>query len=90
MPQHREGEFLGRHADAVVGDLDAVDPAAIQRHDDPRAAGIERVLHQFLHRGGRPLDHLTGGNAVDRGFGEQANAGDRAGDSGVGVGHGRV
>ena len=33
---------------------------------DPPRPGVERVLDQFLHRRGRPLDHLARGDAVGR------------------------
>ena len=55
----------GVHAAAVVGHLDAVDAAVVERDGDARGAGVERVLHQLLHRRGRALDHLAGGDAVD-------------------------
>ena len=40
-------------------------PPACDRNVDPLRAGVERVLDQFLHRRGGPLDHLAGGDAVD-------------------------
>ncbi len=75
VAQHREGQAVGVHADAVVGHLDAVDAAAVERHGDARGAGVERVLHQLLHGGGGALDHLAGGDAVDGVLGENANRG---------------
>ena len=50
---------------AVVGHLDAVDAAGVERDGDAGGAGVERVLHQLLHRGRGALDHLAGGDAVD-------------------------
>ena len=70
VAQHRERQRAGVHAGAVVGYLDPVDTAGVERHGDPGGARIERVLHQLLHRGRRPLDHLAGGDAVD-GVGRQ-------------------
>ncbi len=70
VPQHRQRQCTGVHAGAVVGDLDAVDAAGVKRHGDPGRARIERILHQLLHRGRGPLDHLAGGDAVD-GVGRQ-------------------
>ena len=46
-----------------------------QRHLDPRCAGIDRVLDQFLDRGGRAFDHLAGGDAVDQDRGKRADQG---------------
>ena len=45
-----------------------------------RGAGIERVLDQLLHRRGRPLHHLAGGDAVGGGLGQEADG--RAGQGG--------
>ena len=73
MTLHRQRQLVRRHADAVVGDLDPVDPAAGQRHRDPRGAGIQRVFHQLLYRRRRPLDDLAGGDAVDDGGGQDAD-----------------
>ncbi len=65
----------GVHAGAVVGHLDAVDAAAVERDGDAGGAGVERVLDQFLHRGGGAFDHLAGGDAVDGVGGEDADCG---------------
>ena len=73
MPQYAERQIVRSHAGPVIGDLDTVDPAAIQRHRDPPRAGIQRILHQLFDGSGRPLDHLTGGDAVDRGFRENTD-----------------
>ena len=40
--------------------------AVAQRHIDARGAGVDGVFDQLLHRRGRPLDHLAGGDAVDQ------------------------
>ena len=50
-------------------------PPSVQRHGDAGGAGVERVLHQLLHRGGRALDHLAGGDAVDGVGGQDADGG---------------
>jgi hypothetical protein len=39
--------------------------AGLDRDLDPFRPGVERVLDQFLHRRGRPLDHFARGDAVD-------------------------
>ena len=41
---------------------------------DAFGAGIQRVFDQFLDHRGRPLDDLAGGNLVDQGIGELADA----------------
>ena len=73
MPFDRERQVLGRHADPVVADLDAVDAAAGQRDADAAGPGIDRILDQFLDRGGRTLDHLAGGDPVDDPLRQPAN-----------------
>ena len=40
-------------------------PPASMVDRDRRRAGIDGVLDEFLHGGGRPLHHLAGGDAVD-------------------------
>ena len=73
MPFDREREIGRRHAGAVVGDADEAAAAAIGEHIDLASAGIERVFDQLFDDAGRPLDHLAGGDAVDRGFGQLAD-----------------
>jgi hypothetical protein len=41
---------------------------------DPRGAGVDGVVDQFLDGARGPFDHLAGGDAVD-GFGRQATDG---------------
>ena len=53
------------HAAAVVDDANELAAAFLDGDVDARRAGVERVLDQLLHRRGRPLDHLAGGDAVD-------------------------
>ena len=69
-----EGQLVAGHAGAVIGDLDARDAAAGDGDADAPRARIERVLHQLARRGGRPLDHLAGGDPVDRRLGEHSDA----------------
>ena len=64
----------GIHPDAVIGNLDAGYAAFLQPHRDPAGARVKRILHQLLHRCGRPFDHLARGDAVYRRFGQQADA----------------
>ena len=58
---------------AVVADADQAAPAGLDRDLDQGGAGVERVLDQFLHRRGRPLDDLARGDAVDEQRIETAN-----------------
>jgi len=64
----------GAHAAAVVGDRDPVPAAASDLHPYPARAGVERVLHQLLHDGGRALHDLTGGDLVDQPVRELSHA----------------
>ncbi len=79
MALHRQHQFLGGHAASIIGDVDTVDAAAVECHADAARACIERVLHQFFHRRGRPLDHLAGGDAVDDQLGQQPDGGHQGG-----------
>ncbi len=74
VPLHAQRQLVRVHAAAVIGDLDPLDAAACEPHGDARGAGVQRVLDQLAHRRRRPLDHLAGGDAVDRGLGQQADA----------------
>src|SRR5262245_4747555 len=63
---HGEGQVGCAHALAVVADANEGKPTGDGYHLDLPRAGVERVLHEFLDHTGGALDHLTGGNAVDR------------------------
>ena len=53
------------HPAAIVDDADEP-PAAEFDHDiDAGRARVERILDEFLHDGGRPLDDLARRDAVD-------------------------
>ena len=65
VPLDAKGEIGFVHAAPVVGDADEPTPAGLDRDLDPFRPGVERVLDQFLHRRGRPLDHFACGDAVD-------------------------
>ena len=56
-----------RNAVAVVLDPDQPLAAVGEGDVDPPGAGVERILDELLHRRGRPLDHLAGGDPVRRG-----------------------
>ena len=62
----REGEIGGVHAGAVVRNRNRTPATAVDVDLDARGTCINGILDQFLDDRGWPLDHLTGGNAVDR------------------------
>ena len=78
MALDREREVGFVHAAPVVGHADQAAPARLDRDLDRPRAGVERVLDQFLHRRGRPLDHLARGDAIDKQRIETANRHGRA------------
>jgi hypothetical protein len=67
-------KFFGRHADAVVGDFQPVDAAAVEADGDAGGAGVEGVLDEFLGGRGGSFDDLAGGYPVDGGFREQTDS----------------
>ena len=50
---------------AVVGDLDELEAAVLYDDVYGGGMGVEAVLDELLHGGDRPLDDLSGGDAVD-------------------------
>ena len=54
VPLEAEDGVVGRHAAAVVDDLDQRFAGIEYRYDDAGRAGIYGILHQFFHHGGRP------------------------------------
>jgi hypothetical protein len=65
MPLDREREIVSIHAGPVIGDADEPQAAARGGDVDPARAGVDRILDQFLDDARRPLDDLTGGDAID-------------------------
>jgi hypothetical protein len=49
---------------AVVGDLDKFEAAVLYDDVYGGGVGVEAVLHQLLHGGHWPLDHLSGRDSV--------------------------
>lgn len=66
MTLNREVEIFGAHAGSIVDDADQGAPAGFNGNIDPPRARIECVLDQFLHDGGRPLDDLARGDAINK------------------------
>ena len=67
-----EASSSARHADAIVDHREEGAAALLQGDGDAARAGVDRILDQLLHRTGRPLDHLAGGDAVDQVAGQAA------------------
>ena len=55
-----EFDFVSRDAAAVVGDADVVLAARADLDGDPVGAGVDGVLHEFFHDGGRAGDDFAG------------------------------
>src|SRR2546422_3676022 len=64
VARQRQDRVLAAHPLAVVAHPDERLPPVLDRHADRPSAGVERVLDELLHDGGRPLDHLAGGDLV--------------------------
>jgi hypothetical protein len=72
VPGHRQRQVLALDPGPVVGDGNSLDDADCELDVDLRRSGIERVLEQFLQRGGRAFDDLAGGDLVDQ-IGQRVN-----------------
>ena len=70
VPRHRQRQFFGRNAAAVVANADQAHPAFFQIDVDTPGAGVERVFDQLLDHRCRPLYDLAGGDLVDQGVGK--------------------
>ena len=79
-------KVLADHAATVVGDADAALAAPFDRHRHRAGTGVQRVLDQFLHDRGRPLDDFAGRDLVRDVVRQDADA--RAGGVGLRL-HGR-
>ena len=73
MSLQRETRLCGRHPDAVVGDRHEGVAALAQLDPDAPRIGVEGVLDEFLHDGGRALDDLPGRDLIDQIVGQEAN-----------------
>jgi hypothetical protein len=65
MPFQRKRHFRARHATAIVGNFNEIDPAGRQSDFDSAAARIDRVFDQFFERAGRTFHHFTSGDPID-------------------------
>ena len=66
MALQGQRQLICRHATAIIADPDQAFAAIGDFNGNPARPSIKRVFHQLFHRRGRSLDHLTGGNTVDR------------------------
>ncbi len=65
VARERQPHLLRRDTGAVVAHPDQSAAAALQFHLDAQRARVERILHQLLDHGGRPLDDLAGRDLID-------------------------
>ncbi len=66
MPGQRQGQLVRRNTATIVAHPDQLGAARLDIHVDAGRAGIQRILHQFFHHRGGPLNHLAGGDLVDQ------------------------
>ena len=71
MPLKAEPRILEGHPLAVVDDLYQGPAGILDNQLDVGGTGIDGVFEQFLHHGGGALHHLTGGNLVGHGLGQE-------------------
>jgi hypothetical protein len=64
VPLDGQSRILRCHPLTIVLDLDQPLPAKFDRDGEAPRTGINRVLHQLLDHGRRPLDDLTRRNLI--------------------------
>ncbi|OQC04658.1 MAG: hypothetical protein BWX79_02451 [Alphaproteobacteria bacterium ADurb.Bin100] len=69
----RGGQLLARNARAIVFHRDQPHAAGQQAQRDLRGTGVQGVVQQLAHHGGRALHHLAGGNLADEFVGQFAD-----------------
>jgi hypothetical protein len=69
----RGGQFLARNARAIIFNRDQPHTAGQQPQRDLRGPGVQGVVQQLAHHGGRALHHLAGGNLADEFVGQFAD-----------------
>ena len=60
----RQGQVVGGHPHAVVGDPDQIFAPALDAHVNPRRTRVDGVFEQLLDHARRPLHHLARGDLV--------------------------
>ena len=73
MAFQREQRVVAAHSETVIGDVDERAPAVLDGDGDAFGFGVERILDQFLHDRGGPLDHFACGDLVGDLFGKETN-----------------
>ena len=73
MPLERQQSIVGKHAAAVIGHPDQAPAAGFDIDAKLARARVQRVLEQFFHHTGRPLDDLSGRDFVRDGVREDAD-----------------
>ena len=66
MPRQCQLKLLFLDTASVVAHANQLCPARSNVDLDIVGAGVEAVLDEFLHNGGRPLDDLAGSDLVDQ------------------------
>ncbi len=66
MARDREQQVLAIDTRPIVGNADELDATSGKIDIDLCRTRIETVLEQLLERGGRTLDHLAGGDLIDK------------------------
>ena len=69
MPGQRQRNLLRLNSNPIVANSNQSGAAALQLHLDALRLRIQRVFHQFLDHGRRPLDHLAGSDLIDESIG---------------------
>ena len=64
MARYGQGELVLGDARAIVPNPEAPYAPFFQFHLDAGGPGVERVFHQLLQHGCRPLDHFSGGDLI--------------------------
>src|SRR3954467_1103800 len=73
MPLKGQHRVVAHHAASVVADLDKFLAARLDADLDPGGARVEGVLEHFFDDGGRPFDHLAGGDLVGNSLGKNVD-----------------
>ena len=66
MAQKGKRNFFFRDSAAVIRHADHGESSVTDFHRNRRGFGIDSVLQQLLHNGGRAFNYLTGCDLVDR------------------------
>lgn len=73
MTLKREHRIIAHHAAAVIDNTNESTATRFDFHADVGRTSVERILQQFFHDAGRPLDNLPGRDLVGNGVGEYSD-----------------